>query len=43
MHQSQMRASVDPNVRPTLEETFRGECERLTTEHDAKVEKARRS
>jgi hypothetical protein len=43
MHQSQMRASVDPNVRATLEEAFRGERERLTTERDAKVEKARRS
>ena len=43
MHQSKMRASVDPNARATLEEEFRRERERLTTERDAKVEKARRS
>jgi hypothetical protein len=43
MHQSKMRASVDPNVRATLEEEFRRERERLTSERDAKVEKARRS
>jgi len=43
MHQSKMRASVDPNARATLEEEFRRERERLTSERDAKVEKARRS
>src|SRR5215475_5905438 len=43
MHQSKMRASVDPNARATLEEEFRSESERLTTERDAKVEKARSS
>jgi hypothetical protein len=43
MHQSKMRASVDPNARATLEEEFRRERERLTAERDAKVEKARRS
>jgi hypothetical protein len=30
-------------VRATLEEAFRGERERLTTERDANVEKTRRS
>ena len=43
MHQSRMRASVDPNARATFEEEFRRERERLTAERDAKVEKARRS
>jgi hypothetical protein len=43
MHQSKMRASVDPNARDTLEQEFRRERERLTSERDAKVEKARRS
>ncbi len=43
MHQSKMRASVDPNARAALEQEFRRERERLTTERDAKVEKARRS
>ena len=43
MHQSKMRASVDPEARATLEQEFRRERERLTTERDAKVEKARRS
>ena len=43
MHQSKLRASVDPEARATLEQEFRRERERLTTERDAKVEKARRS
>ena len=43
MHQSKMRASVDPEARATLEQEFRRERERLTTERDAKVEKARSS
>jgi hypothetical protein len=43
MHQSKMRASVDPEARATLEQEFRRERERLTTERDGKVEKARRS
>jgi hypothetical protein len=43
MHQSKLRASVDPEARATLEQEFRRERERLTTERDGKVEKARRS
>ena len=43
MHQSKLRASVDPEARATFEQEFRRERERLTTERDAKVEKARRS
>jgi hypothetical protein len=42
MHQSQMRASADPNARATFEQEFRHERERLTTERDATVEKFRR-
>jgi hypothetical protein len=41
MHQSKMRASVDPEARAALEQDFRRDRERLTTERDAKVEKAR--
>jgi len=41
MHQSKMRTSVDPDARAALEQDFRRERERLTTERDAKVEKAR--
>jgi hypothetical protein len=43
MHQSKLRASVDIEARATLEQEFRRERERLTTERDAKIEKARRS
>ena len=43
MHQSKLRASVDLEARATLEQEFRRERERLTSERDAKVEKARRS
>ena len=42
MHQSKMRASMDSNARTMLEEDFRRERMRLTTERDAKIEKARR-
>jgi hypothetical protein len=41
MHQSQMRASVDPEARATLDQNYRREREHLTTERDGKVEKAR--
>ena len=43
MHQSKLRASVDLEARAVFEQEFRRERERLTTERDAKVEKARRS
>jgi len=43
MHQSKLRASVDVEARAALEQEFRRERERLATERDAKVEKARRS
>ena len=41
MHQSKMRASVDLEARNTLEQEYRRERERLTSERDAKVQKAR--
>jgi hypothetical protein len=43
MHQSKLRASVDLEARAALEQEFRRDRERLATERDAKVEKARRS
>ena len=43
MHQSKMRAVLDRAALDMLEQEFRRERERLTTERDAKVEKARRS
>jgi hypothetical protein len=43
MHQSKMRASVDPEARATLEQNYRREREHLTSERDSKVEKARRA
>ena len=41
MHQSKMRASMDLDARAALEEVYRREREHLTSERDAKVEKAR--
>jgi len=43
MHQSKIRATMDAEARATLEQDNRRERERLTSERDAKVEKARRS
>jgi hypothetical protein len=42
LHQSAMRRSVDPAERDLLEQQFRRDRERLTSERDAKVEKIRR-
>ncbi len=42
LHQSSMRASVDPTEREALEQGYHRERERLTSERDAKVEKLRR-
>jgi hypothetical protein len=42
MHQSRMRASVDADARVTFEQEYHRERERLTSERDSKVEKARR-
>ena len=42
LHQGRMRASVDPAERETIEQEYRREREHLTTERDARIEKARR-
>ena len=43
LHPSRLRASVDPAERAAREEEYRRDRERLSTERDAKIEKARRS
>ena len=42
LHQSQMRASIDPAVRETLGAEYRRDRERLVSERDHKIEKIRR-
>ena len=42
LHQSKMRASLDPAERETLAQDYRRERERLTSERDAKIERIRR-
>lgn len=42
LHQGALLASVDPAERATLEEQYRRERDRLTSELDSKIEKARR-
>jgi LPS O-antigen subunit length determinant protein (WzzB/FepE family) len=42
LHQSRMRASVDPAQRDTFEDEYRRDRERLTSERDSKIEKLRR-
>jgi hypothetical protein len=43
LHQGRMRTTVDPGERATAEQEYRRDRERLTTERDAKIEKARRA
>ena len=43
LHQGRLRATVDPAERAEREQEYRRDRERLTTERDAKIEKARRS
>ena len=43
LHQGRMRSSVDPDERATAEEQYRRDRERLTSERDAKIDKARRT
>lgn len=43
LHQGRMRTSVDPGERATAEEEYRRDRERLTTERDSKIDKARRA
>src|ERR1700756_4374138 len=43
LHQGQMRNLMDPEARTVVDQEYRRERERLTSERDAKVEKARRA
>jgi len=43
LHQGQVRNSVDPDALATAEQEYHRERERLTSERDAKIEKARRA
>ncbi len=43
LHQSKMRASVDPAERDALEQGYRRERERLTSERDAKIARIRKT
>jgi hypothetical protein len=42
LHQGQLRKIADPSERATREEEYRRDRERLTSERDAKIERARR-
>ena len=41
LHQSKMRASLDPQERDQLAEQYRHDRERLTSDRDSKIEKLR--
>jgi hypothetical protein len=41
LHQSKLRASVDPAEREALDQGYRRDYERLTGDRDAKIEKLR--
>ena len=43
LHQSRMRTTMDPAEHAVSEQEYRRERERLTTERDARIEKARRA
>jgi len=43
LHQSKLRATLDPQARAVLEEEYRRDRERLNSERDSKIEKARRA
>ena len=42
LHQGRLRTTVDPAERAAREEEYRRDRQRLSTERDAKIEKARR-
>lgn len=42
LHQSKLRSTFDPAARETLDQEYRRDRERLTSERDNKIEKARR-
>ena len=41
LHQSRMRQGMDPAVRETMEQEYRRDRERFTSDRDAKIEKIR--
>lgn len=41
LHQSKMRAVLDPAEREALDLEYRRDCERLSSERDAKIDKIR--
>jgi hypothetical protein len=41
LHQSKLRGTFDPGARETLDQEYRRDRERLTTDRDAKIEKIR--
>ena len=41
LHQSKLRRTLDPTERETLEQEYRRDRERLTSERDAKIERIR--
>ena len=41
LHQSAMRRTVEPAERETMDAEYRRECERITSERDAKIAKTR--
>lgn len=43
LHQSKMRTVMDPSERDPIEQAYRRDRERLTSERDHKIEKARRA
>jgi len=43
LHQGRLRATVDPTERAEREQEYRRDRERLSSERDAKIEKARRA
>jgi hypothetical protein len=43
LHQSKLRASVDPAERENISQDYRRERERLTSERDRKIDKARQT
>lgn len=43
LHQSAVRGTLDPAERDVLDQQYRRDCERLTAERDAKIDKIRRA
>ena len=43
LHQSAMRGTMEPAERETMDAEYRRECERTTSERDAKIQKIRNS